>query len=532
MITTESAINRDHPPPLRSPASTSSDPPALVDVSSSDSNSDFDYTSCHCPTYSTMSITEYQQASTTKPPVLTPGTVSPEQLRMWEMGCLQYFHHKMISAADQVQYVAWGLHDPRIQQWYAIDAGCLNILDFTSFMAELRNYWLPTDWAADLRLKMLSSHQGSHPFHEWVIDVQTQNTMLANHDGHMNDQGLRFHFEANMNKDLALQYRSSDARTEVALRFWVKKVKKLDEKRLRDARILRETIEMSLRPGFKNRPSSDPDRKPKPFTSGPPAGSPSSSSPRLPALTDDECKILRDNSRCFKCCLPFQSHTSHDCPNGFPNAATYKSLSLDDVKRLQKKSIANKTSVAAVESEELVAVIMPSAALGDGTDSGDECVTPVSSPHLIWKCAVDGPSTSQPVTIDALIDDGSSLVLIEESLVVKLGLRRHSLPRPLSVGMALPSSRCGDHFHLDTFVNLSLSSLDFHFCSLSVCAVVAPSLCKPVILGLPFLRQNKIVIDHDTGSCIAKDSNYDLLHPPPLAPAPRITPSLDDICQS
>ena len=289
---------------------------------------------------------------------------------------------------------------------------------------------------------------------------------------------------------------------------------------------------MSLHPGTKNRPSSDPDQKPKPFTSGPPAGSPSSSSPRLPALTDDECKILCDNSGCFKCCLPFQSHTSHDCPNGFPNAATYKSLSLNDVKRLQKKSVANKASVTAVESEELIAVIMPSAALGDGTDSGDECVTPVSSPHLIWECAVDGPSTSQPVTIDALIDDGSSLVLIEESLIVKLGLRRHSLPRPLSVGTALPSSRCGDHFHLDTFVNLSLSSLDFRFCSLSVRAVVAPSLCKPVILGLPFLRQNKIVIDHDAGSCIAKDSNYNLLHPPPLVPAPHITPSLDDICQS
>ena len=168
----------------------------------------------------------------------------------------------------------------------------------------------------------------------------------------MNDQGLQFHFEVNMNKDLALQYRSSDARTEVTLRFWVEKVKKLDEKWLRDAHILQETIKMSLCPGTKNRPSSDPNRKPKPFTSGPPAGSPSSSSPRLPALTNDERKILRDNSGCFKCCLPFQSHTSRDCPNRFPNAATYKFLSLDDVKRLQKKSVANKTSVVVTRSVE------------------------------------------------------------------------------------------------------------------------------------------------------------------------------------
>ena len=56
--------------------------------------------------------------------------------------------------------------------------------------------------------------------------------------------------------------------------------------------------------------------------------------------------------------------------------------------------------------------------------------------------------------------------------------------------------------------------------SKAIRAVVAPSLCSPVILGLPFLSHNKIVIDHDTHTAIAKDSGFDLLHPEPPHPKP------------
>ena len=48
----------------------------------------------------------------------------------------------------------------------------------------------------------------------------------------------------------------------------------------------------------------------------------------------------------------------------------------------------------------------------------------------------------------------------------------------------------------------------------TVCAVVTPGLCTDFILGLPFLCMNKIVIDHDQNTSIAKASGYDLLHLP------------------
>ena len=103
------------------------------------------------------SIAKYQQSAPMKPPTLSASEVTPKQLQKWELSCQQYFFHKDVEANNQVKCVAWGLLDLWIQQWYSIDSGHLNTLDFAEFMVELCSYWLPSDWASDLCLKMLSS---------------------------------------------------------------------------------------------------------------------------------------------------------------------------------------------------------------------------------------------------------------------------------------------------------------------------------------------------------------------------------------
>ncbi|KAG2047333.1 hypothetical protein BDR06DRAFT_1013955 [Suillus hirtellus] len=53
----------------------------------------------------------------------------------------------------------------------------------------------------------------------------------------------------------------------------------------------------------------------------------------------------------------------------------------------------------------------------------------------------------------------------------------------------------------------------------TVWAIVAPNLCTPLLLGGPFLQHNRIVVDHELHTCIAKDVNYNLLQPivvPPI----------------
>jgi hypothetical protein len=56
------------------------------------------------------------------------------------------------------------------------------------------------------------------------------------------------------------------------------------------------------------------------------------------------------------------------------------------------------------------------------------------------------------------------------------------------------------------------SSLNNAWTSRSIRALIAHNLCTNILLGLPFLKHNKIIIDHDLDTAIAKDSGFDLLH--------------------
>ncbi|KAG6329406.1 hypothetical protein ID866_9683 [Astraeus odoratus] len=80
---------------------------------------------------------------------------------------------------------------------------------------------------------------------------------------------------------------------------------------------------------------------------------------------------------------------------------------------------------------------MPLPALGDGSDSGDECIAPLSVPHLHWTCLLDGSNIEESLSVNALNDHSAHLVLIDAVLVKKLSLCKHSPPQLLEVAVAL-----------------------------------------------------------------------------------------------
>lgn len=141
---------------------------------------------------------------------------------------------------------------------------------------------------------------------------------------------------------------------------------------------------------------------------------------------------------------------------------------------------------------------------------------PFFGSHLFWKCCVVGANVNEqgatPFVLRALIDHGSHAVLIQEDLVNTLGLRRRKLPKPETVSMAM-----GDglerSYTLTEWTKIQLYDPTSGWSSCSVRAVVAPNLCSPLILGLPFLSHNKIVVDAELRTVIQKDTNVDLLNP-------------------
>ena len=263
-----------------------------------------------------------------------------------------------------------------------------------------------------------------------------------------------------------------------------------------------------------------------------------------------ERTLLNDFEGCVKCRKFFAGHRARDCTNDFPSPVGYWTLTMDDVNAARRRGRAvasiqggshNVNTDAAHQSTSsstsMVAAVMPaissSVLHGDNSNlskDSDDSVSPMpsvpfsvpfSSPHLLWDCVVHDTSSLSEVPLTALMDNGSHVVLIRADLVDRLKLRRHSLPVPMPINLAMsPNPNETTAATLTEWVKLKLYDKDGLWCSRTVRAVVAEDLCYDVILGLPFLNVNGIVIDHAEGTCVDKKSGFDLLHPHPLPRAP------------
>ncbi|KAG1849853.1 hypothetical protein C8R48DRAFT_778448 [Suillus tomentosus] len=423
-----------------------------------------------------------EQAAPNKPPKLLAGELTPEVARNWDNACTTYFMHKTIAAADQVKMVAFGMLDARLHTWYLAQRAMLDAGTFEEYMTALKDAWLESHWDTKLRRKVLGSQQGSRSFYEWALELQNQ----------MHYYTLRNQLEANMCEELTIPVLRANLADTSSLKTWIEEVKHLDDKRLEDLashkRIAEDIYKASKRNAFTNNKTSSSK-----------AYNPSSSSAScLGSLTETERTLLMKHRGCFKCRKFYVSHQSKDCTDGAPDASAYKTLTELDALAAKPKS----RNVATVGP---VGAVMPSTVIEEGSDSEDDMyVAPFETSHLIWPCLLTGPLCDSFERIDALIDHGSHLVLINEDVVKRLGLRRRKLHTVIEANSAFAdisstsTSHCDSVYCFSEYVLLSPSTIDHGWTSRTIRAIIAPKLAVLLLLGGPFLSHNSLIIDHGT----------------------------------
>ncbi|KAG2738432.1 hypothetical protein P692DRAFT_20709328, partial [Suillus brevipes Sb2] len=437
-------------------------------------------------------------------PKLSAGDITPQVACDWQNACETYFLHKAVDEADQVKMIATGMTDPRLRTWYLTQRTVLNAGTFTAYMTAFRNAWLDSHWAMKLRKKVLGSHQGTRPFYEWALDLQNQNALLYGNPSHLSDTQLRSQLEANVCDELTIRVLRAKLADSLTLKEWIEEVKHLDDERLEDLASHRKIAEEIHKTSKRNPVSTNKSSSSSSKTYN-------SSSPRLGSLTETERALLMKHKGCFKCRKFYVLHQSKDCTDGAPDASSYKTLTESDANAAKPKT----KTVAAVGP---VGAVMASSVLDDGSDSEDDmCVAPFETAHLIWPCQLTGPSSQYSECVDALIDHGSHLVLINEAVVKRLGLRKRKLHTKIEANSVFTDSSSSP-FSFSEYVLLSPSSVNHDWTSRAIRAIIAPDLAVPLLLGGPFLSHNSLVIDHDQRTCIPKNSDYDLLHPPSYEP--------------
>ena len=138
--------------------------------------------------------------------------------------------------------------------------------------------------------------------------------------------------------------------------------------------------------------------------------------------------------------------------------------------------------------------------------------TPFMVLHVFWRASVS-PWSLLPIPFDFLLDSGSHLVLIWASLVKQLDLHIHTLPLPIKTELTMQDNKQKTIVILTEYVHLSLYDKTGEYSTWTIHAIVAQNLCSLVILGLLFLKHNKIVIDHDEWTAINITAGFDLLNP-------------------
>ncbi|KAF8231905.1 hypothetical protein L208DRAFT_1274899, partial [Tricholoma matsutake] len=247
----------------------------------------------------------------------------------------------------------------------------------------------------------------------------------------------------------------------------------------------------------------------------------------LKPLTEDEKTLLRQHLGCYKCHVFYAGHLGRNCTNPQPtledckwvmaaNAAKAKAV----YDKIQAAAHMALTTVAAIFEADMV--FKGSKSNGDSEDYVDanevkEYMTlPFALPqHLCWTCCIDALATCAATPVNALIDHGSSPVLIFSELADILCLTARPLFKLLSVSGAFTKKNdARTPLILTHYCRLSIMSQDSLWHSHVLNAIICPGLHTDLIHGLDFLMKNKIVVDAELRTVIAKEPGYDLLNPP------------------
>ena len=500
-------------------------PPGLVSCSDSDSDSDSDqsFYNTHTSRLSTnMSQNNRMSLLNTKTtarfsvepgklPTITPGELTPDLLTDFKNGCYAYFAWKDVPDDKQVMKIAWGLQDARVQIWYRTNCAVVNAAGFAAFMSSVKTRWLPAGWEHSVRCLILSSLQQNLPVADWIHLLESTNAMLASTTSHLSDDLIHAHIETHLNADTQIAAHLAEAHLITNYAAYVCAIKLIDDNRIRQAMLLQDAVTHM----YVGNPSFRRDKTTQTPATNTTGSSTLSATPAncLPPLTAFERTLLQNNEGCFKCHVPFAEHLSCDCPMGFPDKSLYKPLTEADIAiAKRRKGVSKPTKAAAVLPVTVTpaVVIMPSATLGNGSDS--ECVdTPFSSPHFFVDVIVSGSSCLIQCPVRALIDHGCDAVLISPEFADQLGLSRCNLPEPKSVVVTIEGDQRKE-IVFQEFVRMTVISSDQTWSSHSCRAIIAPNLCSPLILGNAFLAYNHSVIDHELRTCIDKKTGYDLIN--------------------
>jgi hypothetical protein len=275
-----------------------------------------------------------EQIASSKVPILHPGDISPELMREFKNGCLDFFDSKEVPD-KQVRKIIPGLKDTCIRDWMATRCEQIIAMSFKNFMAELHTGYLKNDWIERTHRQLERMTQDGDPFWEFQIRMQAKNSLLMDTANHLGNDKLCSRLYSRLDDGLAERCIHAKVNDIKEFEKWLDGVCAVDKlmrsERVGFEKITKATREQSRRTLLFAKPSSKANANVM-NRSYPRKEKIDSGITCLPKLLPGERKLLFDNEGCLKCHQSFTGHLSMNCPNDFPLAASYR-ISQADVEK-------------------------------------------------------------------------------------------------------------------------------------------------------------------------------------------------------
>ncbi|KAF8236977.1 hypothetical protein L208DRAFT_1250070, partial [Tricholoma matsutake] len=466
------------------------------------------------------------QLSSSQPPLLSAGSITVSNLCKFEYTCKRFFSYKEIPTKEAVGHIIYSFESEFMQSWIESDSECLSSLTFAEFMIEIKQKWLPTDWEDEL-IQELIAPQGDLEFYQWSVSVCKVNNELEAADSlqYIPCERFRAHLIAHLNPALRLAYHASKKELDAIkdIETWIHCIVLLDLQLATHQKQISTSMALAANNAMKHTQSTNHNMSSNTATTTQyiPSSSNTALTPlvafiAIPRLMQSNKDLLDLHQGCYKCWTFYAGHFSCTCTADCPLLEACKKVSIAHTARV--KTIFKSKSmpvVGAIFGNDMDEDFIDEDFID--SDEFNEC-TPSPLPplpeHLWWDC-IDAPFTCAPSQIHALIDHGAPPVLISEHTIELYGLVPHTLFKPFAISAAfIPGQSIAKPVLLTQYCRLSVSSLDAHWKSRTLNAIICPNLQADVILSLDFLVKNKIVVDTELQTVIAKETNYNLLHPP------------------
>lgn len=359
-----------------------------------------------------------EQRDGLKLPVLTTSTVTPQVLAEYKDGCKAYFYYKSVVPDWQVGAIIFSLKDTRIKDWACALSAVVLVMTFDNFMTELRTCLLTVGWELTLQQEILSARQKiSTPFDEWKNSFGAKNSLLLDTNYHVEESTFRNHLNANMTSELSNNCTDLDLHLILDFQTWSDAVTIADRKCIHEIEKQHCLVDEAVKAtATRSKVLTTSSKVNKPVTS---SSATSTTASGFPKLTQAEKDLLAEHEGCFCCHLPYAGHHARDC-KGTAADAVYKPLTVADA--LLAKRNKESTCIAAITEAPTAFVAVAgfsSLVIGSSSES-DSYVTPLQTPHFYWDCQIDSAHLESPVSVHALIDNGSSLILISPELATQL----------------------------------------------------------------------------------------------------------------